>query len=67
MAPLKKHLTPLSKKGTITVNRGKGSQMVDKNSPVISNPFQANMNDYSKAVPSAPEMSTPDQSAPFGD
>jgi hypothetical protein len=66
MAPLKKHLTPLSRKGTVSVNRGKGSQMTDKNSPVISNPFQANLNDYSKASPSAPPMSTPDTTSDFG-
>lgn len=63
----KKHLTPLSKKGTISINRGKGSQMADKNSPVIQNPFQANINDYSKADPTTPPMSTPDVGSPFGD
>lgn len=66
MAIHKKNLTPLSKKGTISVHRGKGSQMVDRNSPAIQNPFQANLNDYSKAVPSAPPMSTPDPQSDLG-
>lgn len=64
--PFKKHLTPLSNKGDIHTHKGKGSAVRDTNSP-LSNPFGATMNDYAKQSPTAPPMSTPDQTSDFGD
>ncbi len=63
-----KNLTPLTKKGTVTKHKGKGSQMADMpNRQVISglarNPATQSINDYSKATPMP--QSTP-TSAPDG-
>ena len=46
MAVFKKHLTPLTKGGTITKHAGKGSQ-------VGQMPSGQSINDYSKATPMA--------------
>lgn len=67
MAVLKKHLTPLKKRGQIDVHKGKGA--VEQTLPsrgalstlTQGDPGQRTMNNYAKATPmGAPDMSTPD-------
>jgi hypothetical protein len=67
MGPLKKHLTPLSKRGQIDKHTGKGAtQQVLPNRHAMStltqgDPGQRTMNNYAKATPLAnPEVESPD-------
>jgi hypothetical protein len=66
MAVLKQHLTPLSKKGQIVKNAGKGaSEQVLPNRSALSSltsgdPGARTMNDYAKATP----MANPNKSSP---
>ena len=57
MAVLKKHLTPIGKKGPIIKHAGKGSK-------AFSPPAQPSINDYSKQTPMAnPAPDAPDAPA----
>lgn len=54
---LKKHLTPLSKKGQIVNHKGKGAS----DRPLVSG--QAGLNDYTKATPMAQPQGPSDYDA----
>lgn len=65
--PFKKHLTPLSKKGSIAKHTGKGAseQVLPSRSALSSltsgDPAARTMNDYAKATPLAnPAAASPD-------
>jgi hypothetical protein len=67
MAVFKKHLTPLKKRGQVTVHKGKGAieQTLPSRSALSTlttgDPGRRTINDYAKATPMGnPSMSTPD-------
>jgi hypothetical protein len=53
----KKHMTPLTKGGTLHKHKGKGSQMAPmpdrRQISQLAQPGQQSMNDYAKATPMA--------------
>lgn len=67
MAVLKKHLTPLSKRGSINMNAGKGAteQVLPSRSALSTltsgDPMQRTMQNYAKSTPMAnPQADSPD-------
>jgi len=72
MAPFKKNLTPLTKKGSVTVHKGKGAtqERLPSRSAVntLTGPDSGarNFNDYAKETPSITEAAdTPDGGSEF--
>ena len=70
MAVLKKHFTPLTKRGSVTVHKGKGSlqaPMPDRNQVAsLANGPMNSINDYGKATPMPQPDAMPDMEGGLG-